>query len=220
VAVIATSTIGGGDAKSQDKARKRRLVFIGVIAAVALLLAVGAVLGGRRARRKTAEAQSAAEQRHADKMRDYERKKGEREARHAAQTKAYLEGVAIAQQQAAAAAARGVDTGPVFCPSCRREYPAGVGFCPYDANRLFAIRGHEDIRQGPPGGVCPVCRRGVNPGVKVCPQHGEPTVPASVIGPPPSAAMGRGTICPKCGSRFDGTVTFCGRDGTELALVN
>jgi len=32
VAVIATSTIGGGDAKSQDKARKRRLIFIGVIA--------------------------------------------------------------------------------------------------------------------------------------------------------------------------------------------
>ncbi|MBX3188034.1 MAG: hypothetical protein KF819_13515 [Labilithrix sp.] len=30
----------------------------------------------------------------------------------------------------------------------------------------------------------------------------------------------RGKICPTCGDRFDGTADFCGKDGTQLVLLN
>jgi hypothetical protein len=30
----------------------------------------------------------------------------------------------------------------------------------------------------------------------------------------------RGKICPTCGGRFDGTAGFCGKDGTQLVLLN
>lgn len=225
IAVIATSSIGSAATRAQDAARKKRFVFIGVIASLALVLGVVAIFGARRAR-KAKLVEAAASDRHAEKMRNYERQKTEREAQHAAQMKKHLEGIAIAQQQTAAALARGLDTGPMFCPSCRKEYPAGSAFCPLDSNRLISIRGHEALLGGPSGGVCPVCHRGFNPGVKACPDHREELVPAPVAGvaPPPSqqapVAPRRGKICPKCGTRFDGNATFCGQDGSALVLVN
>jgi predicted amidophosphoribosyltransferase len=200
-------------------------LFIGVIASLALVLGVVAVFGARRARKaKLAEAH--ASERHAEKMRAYERQKAEREAQHAAQLKKHLEGIAIAQQQTAAAIARGLDTGPVFCPSCRKEYPPGTAFCSVDSNRLISIRGHEALLGGPSGGICPVCQRGFNPGVKVCPDHGEELLPAPVAGgaaapaQQAAAAPRRGKICPKCGTHFDGKAAFCGQDGSPLVLVN
>ena len=30
----------------------------------------------------------------------------------------------------------------------------------------------------------------------------------------------RGKICPTCGDRFDGVADFCGKDGTQLVLLN
>jgi hypothetical protein len=221
VAVLATSSIGAADAKAQDSARKRRLLFIGVIGGMVLVLGGVAVIGARRAARlKGAEA--AAQERHAEKMKDFERQKGEREAQHAAQMKAHRESVALAQQQSAAQAARGIDTGPVYCPSCRREFPAGTAFCAFDSNRLVAIRGHEQLMAGPAGGICTVCRKGFNPGVKVCPEHGEELVPAAVAGAGAAAQTPnqRGKICPSCGGRFEGGSTFCARDGTQLVLLN
>ncbi len=226
IAVIATSSIGAAATRTQDAARKKRFVFIGVIASLAALLGVVAIFGARRAR-KAKLVEAAASERHAEKMRNFERQKAEREAQHAAQMKKHLEGIAIAQQQTAAALARGLDTGPMFCPSCRKEYPARSAFCPLDSNRLISIRGHEALLGGPSGGVCPVCHRGFNPGVKVCPDHREELVPAPVasVAAPPSqqaaaVAPRRGKICPKCGTRFDGNATFCGQDGSALVLVN
>jgi len=220
VAVLATNSIGAADAKAQDSARKRKLVFIGVIAALAAVLGVVAAIGARRTSRAK-KAEAAAQERHAEKMKDFERQKGEREAQHAAQMKAHRESVALAQQQSAAQAARGIDTGPVYCPSCRREYPAGTAFCTFDANRLVTIRGHEQLMSGPAGGICPVCRKGHNPGVKVCPEHGEELVPAAVAAASAAQSQApRGKICPSCGARFDGGSTFCGKDGSTLVLLN
>jgi hypothetical protein len=221
VAVIATSSIGAGDAKADDGARKRRFAFIAVIAGLSALLLVVAFVGATRSR-KARQAESAASRRHAEKMREWERYKTEREARHAAQMKAHRESVAVAQQQAAAAAARGQSSGPMFCPSCRREYPAGTAYCSFDSNRLVAMQGHEALMAGPSGGICPTCRRGFNPGVKVCPHDGDELVPASAASAPaPSQPQPRrGKICPTCGGRFDGGPAFCVNDGTQLVLIN
>jgi hypothetical protein len=220
VAVFATSSIGATRSRAEDGASRRRTTFIAVVAVLSLFLAAVAVVGARRAR-NARRAERDAQERHAQKMRDYERKKQEREQQHAEQMRAHVQSVAIAQQQAAAAAARGIDAGPSFCPSCRREFDRGGGFCPFDANRLVAIAGHEDLLAGPAGGVCPTCKRGFNPGVRVCPHDGEELVPpvvaetVRVSAPPP-----RGKICPTCGGHFDGNAAFCGKDGTQLVLLN
>jgi hypothetical protein len=224
VAVIATSSIGAGDAKADDGARKRRIMFIAVVGGLTGVLLLVAIVGAARSR-KAKLVESAASQRHAEKMREWERHKAEREARHAAQMKAHLESVAVAQQQAAAAAARGQSSGPMFCPSCRREYPAGTVHCSFDSNLLVTMQGHEAILAGPSGGICPTCRRGFNPGVKVCPHDGDELMPGPAAGqpaPPPSQpqAARRGKICPTCGGRFDGGSAFCVNDGTQLVLIN
>ncbi|HZU81816.1 MAG TPA: hypothetical protein VE987_02815 [Polyangiaceae bacterium] len=221
VAVLATSSIGASRARAEDGAARRRGTFLAVVAGLASLLGVVAFVGARRARRSR-RAEQAALQRHSEKVREYERLKSEREAQHAEQMRAHIQSVAIAQQQAAAAAARGIAAGPSFCPSCRREFPGTTAFCPFDANRLVAIAGHEDLLSGPPGGVCPSCKRGFNPGVRVCPHDGEELVPPVVADPRPgpSAAPKKGKICPTCGDRFDGTAAFCGKDGTQLVLLN
>ncbi|HEY6463261.1 MAG TPA: hypothetical protein VIY73_24000, partial [Polyangiaceae bacterium] len=226
VAVLATTSIGSDNTKAEDSAHARRLAFIAVVGGLTVLLLVVAVVGATRSR-KARRAETAAEERHAEKMRDFERHKADREARHAAQMKAHLESVAVAQQQAAAAAARGQDSGPMFCPSCRREYPPGTTYCSADSNQLVSVQGHEALMTGPSGGICPSCKRGFNPGVKVCPHDGEELVPAPLAqaaapGAPAGGAMPalRGKICPVCGGRFDGTSSFCVKDGTQLVLLN
>jgi hypothetical protein len=220
VAVLATTAIGGGGAKADDGAAKRRMVFIGVVVTLAVLLGVVALVGVSRAKRARA-AEEAAEQRHAERMQEYEKTKREREEKHAVQMKKYLESIAIAQQQAAAQVSRGIDTGPMFCLSCRREVPAGNSFCPFDANRLVTVRGHSELMSGPQGGVCPTCRKGYNPGVKTCPKDGDELVPAASVPPSADAPQGvRGKICPTCGNRADGAHAFCGKDGTQLVMLN
>jgi hypothetical protein len=220
VAVIATGSIGGTSVHAEDGSKKRRLVFIGVVSALAIGIGIVALVGVRRSK-KAAAMERDAEARHAEKMREFEARKREREMQHAAQMKAHLDSVKRAQEAAAAAtAAETAAYGAMVCPSCRKEYPPGSTFCPGDSNRLIPLSGHEDVLTGPSGGICPACKRGYNPGIKVCPHDGEELVPhamhASLAAAPPS----RGKICPTCGDRFDGTAGFCGKDGTALVLLN
>jgi hypothetical protein len=215
VAILATSSLSTSDVRAEDGARRRRTLFIAIVGGLALLLGVVAFFATLRARRGRA-LESAAQARHAKKMLEYERQKREREERHATAMQAHLESVERAQQTSVAAAT--ASSGPMFCPSCRREFGRGNDFCPFDANRLVLVAGHEALISGPAGGICPTCRRGFNPGVRVCPHDGEELVPQAMIAPPPPAV--RGKICPTCGDRFDGTAAFCGKDGTQLVLLN
>lgn len=229
VAILATGSIGASDVRSEDGARRRRNIFIAVIGALTLVLGAIAVIGIRRSR-KGKMFERAAEERHAERLREYEDQKREREEKHAAQMRAHLESVKRAQEASAAMAARAGTAGPVFCPSCRREFPGATTYCPFDSNRLVAVAGHENMMIGPAGGVCPTCKRGFNPGVKVCPHDGDELVPQAMASPPGSGgaagspgsgvAPPRGKICPTCGGRFDGVAAFCGKDGTQLVLLN
>ncbi|MGH7434202.1 MAG: hypothetical protein ACRENE_00840 [Polyangiaceae bacterium] len=238
VAILATGSIGATDARAEDGAGKRRAIFIAVIGGMVVLLGVVAFIGIRRSRKGKAFEQ-AAEERHAERLRDFEDQKRVREEKHAAQMQAHLDSVKKAQDAAAAmAAARSSGPGPVFCPSCRREFPAATTYCPFDSNKLVPVAGHENMMMGPGGGVCPTCKRGFNPGVKVCPHDGDELVPPSVASVASKAPLGgtmvmpggapapgagappRGKICPTCGGRFDGVAAFCGKDGTQLVLLN
>jgi hypothetical protein len=218
VTSLATTSIGGSSARAEDGAGRRRTVFISIIAVLVAALGAVAVAGTLRARRAQA-VERAAQERHAEKMRQYEREKREREEVHAAQLRAHLESVAQAQKVAAGASAgTSVRGGALFCPSCHREFNDGTAYCPFDANRLVTVAGHEEIAAGPVGGVCPTCQRGFNPGVRVCPHDGDELVPPAMAAARPVAT--RGKICPTCGGRFDGTAAFCGKDGTMLVLLN
>jgi hypothetical protein len=219
VAILATGSIGGSDVRAEDGARRRRVAFIVVVGGLVVVLGILAAIAARRAKRGR-EFEQAAEERHSEKLREFEQRKRAREEHHASQMRAHLESVAKAQHAAASAAARG-SPGPVFCPSCRREYPPGTTYCAFDSNRLVAVAGHEDLMAGPAGGICPTCKRGFNPGVKVCPHDGDDLVPPVMVTPQsPPAVAPRGKICPTCGDRFDGVAAFCGKDGTQLVLLN
>ena len=221
VVTLATGSIGGVDTRAEDGSRKRKGIFIAAVAALALILGAVALFGVRRSRR-AALIERDAEERHVERMRDFEARKREREEKHAAAMRAHLESVKRAQDAAAAATAAELQAmGKMVCPSCRREYPVGCAFCSEDANRLIPLAGHEDVLTGPSGGICPACKRGFNPGVKVCPHDGEDLVPyAMAHARPEAAAPPRGKICPTCGGRFDGVAAFCGKDGTALVLLN
>jgi len=184
-----------------------------VVAGASLLLAILAVLGVRRSRRATAIAREA-EARHEEKLAEFEARKREKEAAHAAQMQAHLESVKRAQD----AVTKQAPQEPMVCPSCRREYPPGSTFCPADANRLIPLAGHE---MGPAGAICPTSKRGFNPGVSRCPHDGAELVPYAMMRAlAPAPAVTKGKICPTCGGRFDGTAGFCGKDGTALVLLN
>ncbi len=97
VAVLATGSIGASDVRAEDGARQRRAIFIVVVAGLAVGLGVVAAIGAMRSR-KARGVELAAESRHADRMREYERQKRQREEAHAAQMHAHLESVANAQR--------------------------------------------------------------------------------------------------------------------------
>jgi hypothetical protein len=223
VALIATSSIGGGDAKAEDGSRRRRLAFIAIVVSLAVGLLLVGVIGSRRSRRQSALARKA-EERHAERIREAEERRKERAEQHAAAVRAHEESVARAAEIASGTAAV-----KLVCPACRREYPAGSAFCPSDANRLIPLAGlaglggHEELGGGPLGGICPTCKRGFDPGVKTCPHDGDELVPYALYAsrmPSQTPLTARGKICPTCGDRFEGNAAFCGKDGTALVLLN
>ena len=109
---------------------------------------------------------------------------------------------------------------PRTCPVCEREFDdPGVGFCPDDGAKLV------DAKEAAPNGqplICPTCRRGFPAGSRQCPTDGDELVPYALFVARHRAEEGStgSRICPVCGSRYARNVAFCGRDGSELVLVN
>jgi hypothetical protein len=231
IAEIATGSIGGGTdtSKAEEAARKRRLAFIVVVGVLVVALGIIAIVFSRKAKRAAA-LEAEAERQHAERVRLVQERNREKAAAHAAQVRAHQESVQAraarkleSEGQAAVARAPGNASGTMVCPACRREYPATSAFCPEDASRLVPLNGSEEA--APAGSICPACKRGFDPGVKVCPFDREELIPyamhaAARAQSPQAVVPSKGKICPTCGGRFDGTATFCGKDGTALVLLN
>lgn len=122
----------------------------------------------------------------------------------------------------------------LVCPTCRREYPAGLKFCPADARALVATMHATSSGPTPapdpvaagPGLAGPVCRRSFDGSKKFCPYDAEeltpsvlPAIRRAKVGPPGLAHV-LGKICPHCAKRYESEATFCGRDGAELVSIN
>src|SRR5262245_37087884 len=115
--------------------------------------------------------------------------------------------------------------GPMACPSCRREFEAGVKFCPQDARRLVPAAEIVE-RSRASGSVCPRCKRAYDAGVRFCAHDAEELVPAALwetthgkkAHVSPTGIIAK--LCPQCQQRYDLAMSFCTRDGTELVTVN
>jgi hypothetical protein len=115
--------------------------------------------------------------------------------------------------------------GPMACPACRREFDAGVKFCPQDARRL--VPSAEIVeRARTTGSVCPRCKRAYDAGVRFCAHDAEELIPASLweathgkkMHATPTGIVAK--MCPQCQNRYDLAMTFCTRDGAELVTIN
>jgi hypothetical protein len=167
VAVIATESIGGGEARvDAGAAKKRRILFIGIVGGAAVVLAVLWIVVSRRSKRAK-ELEREADERHADRVREVDARRQQKADHHAQQVRAHQASVERAKAQAMSAEA-------MYCSVCNSEYPAGEIFCPRDANRLMPMASRPKgappltppaptvsagTAAGPPpkGKICPTC---------------------------------------------------------------
>lgn len=224
---MASQSLGTDDARVEDHSKQRRYVFLAIIGVALLGLGATAIVLARRSRRAK-ELLAQAEERHEQKVRAVLERRKVREAEHAAQMKAHEDSVAAARAisssnalaaMAAPTSSPSVQRAELVCASCGREMEPGTSFCPHDGTPLVAAPSTRDIaRAGGGGGICPVCNTVYGDEVTLCPTH-----KAKLIRPrtmTPVVASSRGKICPTCGERFEGGADFCGKDGTQLVLLN
>ncbi len=203
VVTIASTSIGAGEGKVEDRAKERRWMFIGIVGGVLVVLGVLATVLRQRSRRAKA-LENEAKERHETEVAEVLERRRTRGEQHAVQKRAHEESVAAAaaaraRARAAAASAAASATSepppspqtpPMMCPTCGREFRAPTSFCPNDGGSL----------------------------VPASKAHGVPyPAPAAIA---QSAGPKRGKICPTCGDRFEGGADYCGKDGTQLVLLN
>jgi hypothetical protein len=115
--------------------------------------------------------------------------------------------------------------GRMGCPSCRREFEAGVRFCTFDSRRLVPLA-EVALKSRVAGSVCPRCRRAYDAGIRYCPHDAEELMPLPLWeathgkkqAGEPTGVLAK--ICPQCAVRYDLVSSFCGRDGAELMTIN
>jgi hypothetical protein len=186
---IASVSIGAGEGKVEDRARERRFIFLAIVGGVLLALAIVGVVLFRRSRRAKALLDEA-DERHEARVRDVLDRRRQREEEHAQQMRAHEASVVAARDAVEKAKAAASASAELVCPSCRRQQPAGVSFCPHDGTKLEAAKATM------------------------------PLSAMAARSPGAGAPKARGKICPTCGSRFEGAAEFCGKDGTVLVLLN
>ncbi len=226
---LPTESIGSAEVAAEDGRRARRATFVGIIAAAVAALGVAYLVLRRRQKRALAlETERLAQ--HEDLVREIQARQEAKEAAYREELVAHEESVRRAERaKAKLAAARAREAAAVpapvvsaptpepelVCPTCQRAL-RGTTFCPHDGSRLVA----KSADDGAVPLLCPTCKRGFGEGVTVCPDHREELVPLPAHRPAPAKAGPKGKICPTCGSRYEGSAVFCGKDGTSLVLLN
>ncbi|MFO0737701.1 MAG: hypothetical protein U0270_17545 [Labilithrix sp.] len=223
---IASQSLGTDDARVEDHSRQRRFTFLGIVGVALVGLVITAVVLARRGRRAK-ELLAEAEVRHEEKVRAVLERRKKREAEHASQMRAHEESVAAARAISSSNALAAIAAPPstpavqraaLACASCGREMEPGTSFCPHDGTPLVAAPSTRDVTRTGGGGICPVCNTVYGDEVTLCPTHKAKLIRARA--PAPLTAQQRGKICPTCGERFEGGADFCGKDGTQLVLLN
>lgn len=211
-AVIAPSELGGEAIRARDASQRRRAWFVVIIGACALSLGILALVFQRRSR-KAAKLEKLALERHEDRVRDIEQRRGHQRQAHAQQVQAHEESV----ERAARAQVSAKSFSPVSSASLAVA-----------ASKASPI----SVRPPPPGAVsaelppadvaltCTTCQREFAPrgsadggGGIFCPFDATRLTVARVG---PHAA---GSVCPTCHRGYPPGVRVCAVDGDELAPV-
>lgn len=168
-ATIASSSIGAGEGRAEDRARQRRFAFLGIVGVVLLVLGVITVILVRRGRRAK-ELMAKAQERHEQRVQLALDRRRRREADHAAQMRAHEESVAAARIASEKKLEQRAKAGPPVCVQCGRSAEPGTKFCPFDGSALEASVGPTSFGGpvGPSAQEPPPSRRG-----KICPTCGE-----------------------------------------------
>ncbi len=220
VAVIATGSLGGGDAVAEDTARKRKIIFAAVVGSAALVLALVAIFFLHRGAKKQRiveyhEVASAKP----DTLQSLNPAPNTHHESSPLPSSGQQEPVYDVEHRGYASSAP-----RMTCPVCQQKFPPGSLFCPNEGTRLIKASGSSGDMQAAAGGICPTCKRGFPSEIKYCPEHREALVPAPLYNATASKSTvqqaPRGKICPTCGKRYEGEAEFCGKDGTSLVLVN
>ena len=202
VAELATGSIGGADARAEDTAKQRRVLFIAIVGGLALVLGAIALVFARRQKRAKA-LEERAEEAYEERVREAELERATKKSAHDAAVTAHHESVKRAQEaqarEGARRSARAAESGAprwrrrrkMVCPTCRREYPMTSTFCPQDATKLVPVAGPEGAPQGG-GSICPACKRGFPTGTRLCPHDGEELVPYALHAAVQRPATGTG----------------------------
>jgi len=159
---IATTSIGAGEGRVEDRGRQRRLGFLAIVGGLLAALAVALVVlqrRSRRAKRLLAEA----EERHEAQVQEILERRRQREAEHAAQLRAHEE--SVAQSRAPAPPAAGPER---TCPQCGRSFPSPTAFCPHDGAKLTTDK--STVPFTVPAAVAP---RAATSRGKICPTCGD-----------------------------------------------
>jgi len=131
VVTIASSSIGAGEGRVEDRAKTRRWVFIGIVGSVLVVLGILAAILRTRSRKAAAIVKEATERHEAEVAEVLERRRV-REEQHAAQKRAHEESVAAAAAAKAKAArdlaAKLAASPPPAAPAPGMPHPAaGTG---------------------------------------------------------------------------------------------
>lgn len=152
VVTIASTSLGAGEGRVEDRAKGRRYAFIGIVGAVLAVLAVVAVVLARRSKRAK-ELEEEAESRHGERVREVLERKRVREEQHAAQQRAHEESVrareaakakALEAARAASAAAAAAQAAQPkkrgkICPTCGERSDGSSDFCGKDGTALVLL---------------------------------------------------------------------------------
>ena len=145
VVTLGTTSIGAGEGRVEDRAKQRRWVFIGIVAAVLLVLGILAAILRGRSRRAAAIENEAKERHEAEVAEVIERRRAQQE-QHAIQKKAHEESVAAAAaarakaKDAAIAHAAAVNAAAKAEPPPSSQLPARRGkICPTCGDRFDGV---------------------------------------------------------------------------------
>lgn len=174
VVTIGSQSLGVGEGRVEDRARTRRLLFVGLVGGALVILGAVALALLRRSRRAAA-LEREAEERHEARVQEVLRRRKARAEAHAAQQRAHEESVAAATRDDAEEERT--------CGTCGKSFPAGTAFCPHDGAPLAAGGGAragaalpyvapEVAHAAKRGKICPTCGEHFDGGAEFCGKDG------------------------------------------------
>ncbi len=214
-AVIAPSELGGEAIRARDASQRRRAWFVVIIGACALSLGILALVFQRRSR-KAAKLEKLALERHEERIRDIEQRRGHQRQAHAQQIQAHEESVERAAKAQVSAKSFSPVSSASLAAAASKAAPVSVRPPAPPASGGVAA----DLPPPDAPLVCTTCQREFPPrgsreggGGIFCPFD---ATRLGVARPGPHAA---GSVCPTCHRGYPPGVRVCAVDGDELAPV-